>query len=59
MKTIRCLDCGKVLEQPMKGIVAEAWIRYERDDKGGIYFFGYVCNQCHFDAIKREGWISG
>lgn len=56
-----CLDCNKLLEQPILGIIAEAWLRTDGNKDivkavpGGIQYgkeLGFVCNACH---EKGEG----
>ena len=57
-----CLDCGKLLDQPIPGIIAESWLRTDGNKDvvkavpGGIQYgkeLGFVCNECH-DNIHRK-----
>jgi len=45
---IFCLDCGKLLEQPIVGIVVEAWLRTD-----GKKDLGFVCDECSIENKNR------
>ncbi len=51
-KDVFCLDCGKLLEQVIPGVIVGGWLRtgwYGKEE-------GSVCNQCHDKGqLKKEG----
>lgn len=66
MEDIFCIDCGKLMDQPMAGIVAGAWLRTDGDKSivkavpgGSVYGneLGFVCNECHDKNSKIAGVI--
>ncbi|MCK5604853.1 hypothetical protein KAR91_23385 [Candidatus Pacearchaeota archaeon] len=59
-----CLDCNKLLDQPIPGIIAEAWLRTDGSKDivkavpGGIQYgkeLGLVCNACHDKNYRIDG----
>ena len=56
MKDYYCLDCGKLLEQSIPGVIVAAWLRTDGNKDivkvvpGGVVYGkeeGFVCNDCH------------
>jgi hypothetical protein len=55
VKEYNCIDCGKLLEQIMPGVIAEAWMVTDGNKDivecvpGGVVYgkeLGFVCNDC-------------
>ena len=59
-----CLDCSKLLEQSISGVIAGAWLRTDGNMEiakivpGGIQHgkeLGFVCNGCHDKIYGKRG----
>lgn len=48
-----CLDCGKLLYEPVSGIFAGCWTRaVQKEDGGPFVDEGVVCNECHEKGVE-------